>query len=334
MTTVTAPLVLRISVTDRCPLRCVYCPSARGGECARPVIACAADDIVRFVRVAQTAAGVAKVRLTGGEPLGRSDIVNLVAALAPLGVPDLGADHQRPAPGAARPVLAPGRTPPCQRQFSIPSTRKPSGASAQGGVLAPSLAGIDAALAAGLAPVRINTVSCAGVNDHEAEALVARALERGCGATLHRADALGPAPSGLPGLVHAVRRLLASVWPHLRFQPIAHEPASSSRRFTVTTRGRQARHGRLSSLRIANPFVSAAAACVSPQMVACSLPWPRRPHRHSRPASRPLIASSRRAHRRRPARRPCMQTPPSGPFCIPIPHVLGRWVNDRSRFEE
>jgi len=49
---------------------------------------------------------------------------------------------------------------------------------AQGGVLAHSLAGIDAALVAGLAPVRINTVVMRGVNDHEAEALVARALER------------------------------------------------------------------------------------------------------------------------------------------------------------
>ena len=234
MMTVTAPLVLRISVTDRCPLRCVYCRPYKE-ERARARDRLRADDITRFVRVAQTAAGVAKVRLTGGEPLGRSDIVDLVAALPPLGVPDLAltTNGQRLAP-LAQPLRQAGLH---RVNVSLDSLDPETFTRAsQGGVLAHSLAGIDAALAAGLAPVRINTVVMRGVNDHEAGALVARAIERGCKQRFIELMPSGLRPRDYQAWFISSAELHERLARTLDLAPIPHQPASSSRRFCATTR--------------------------------------------------------------------------------------------------
>ena len=246
MMTMTAPLVLRISVTDRCPLRCVYCRPHKEKD-ARARDRLRAEDIVRFVRVAQAADGVAKVRLTGGEPLGRSDIVNLVAALAPLGVPDLAltTNGQRLAL-LAQPLRQAGL-----HRVNVSLDSLDPGTftrTAQGGVLAHSLAGIDAALAAGLAPVRINTVVMRGVNDHEAEALVARALERGCEQRFIELMPSGLRPMDFQAWFMPSAELRERLARTFDLAPIAHEPASSSRRFCVTTHdGRQGTVGFISA---------------------------------------------------------------------------------------
>ena len=78
---------LRVSVTSRCNLRCVYCRPARGAEGADVL---SREEIVRFVRLA-VECGIEKVRLTGGEPLVRGDIVEIVRDLASSpGLGDLG----------------------------------------------------------------------------------------------------------------------------------------------------------------------------------------------------------------------------------------------------
>ncbi|MCL2422789.1 MAG: GTP 3',8-cyclase MoaA [Micrococcales bacterium] len=74
---------LRVSVTDRCPLRCTYCVPASGSTPLPRTSSLTADEIVRAVRVA-VAHGVTKVRLTGGEPLVRPDLELLVQRLAAL----------------------------------------------------------------------------------------------------------------------------------------------------------------------------------------------------------------------------------------------------------
>ncbi|HVW07352.1 MAG TPA: GTP 3',8-cyclase MoaA [Bryobacteraceae bacterium] len=80
---------LRISVTDRCNIRCFYCMPEEGGTYAEPAQLLTFDEIERFVRVA-AGLGVTKLRITGGEPLLRRDLPALVERLAAIpGIRDL-----------------------------------------------------------------------------------------------------------------------------------------------------------------------------------------------------------------------------------------------------
>src|ERR1035437_973249 len=80
---------LRISVTDRCQLRCVYCMPLEGVTKLPPGDILSFEEIIRFVRAMQSGFDLLKVHITGGEPLVRQGIEKLVAGLAALRIPDL-----------------------------------------------------------------------------------------------------------------------------------------------------------------------------------------------------------------------------------------------------
>ena len=81
---------LRISVTDRCNLRCVYCMPAEGIELISHKEILSFDEIYEAAKVA-VSMGVDKIRITGGEPLVRKDIVELIKMIASInGIKDLG----------------------------------------------------------------------------------------------------------------------------------------------------------------------------------------------------------------------------------------------------
>src|ERR1700733_10424464 len=79
---------LRVSITDRCNFRCVYCMPEEGSPVLPKDELLSAEEFVRIVRIA-VEAGIRKVRLTGGEPLVRKDLVEIVRGIAALGVDDL-----------------------------------------------------------------------------------------------------------------------------------------------------------------------------------------------------------------------------------------------------
>src|SRR5580658_4221931 len=80
---------LRVSVTDRCNFRCVYCMPEEGAPVSPKADILSADEIVRVVRIASSL-GMSKIRLTGGEPLVRKDITDIVHRIAALpGVSEL-----------------------------------------------------------------------------------------------------------------------------------------------------------------------------------------------------------------------------------------------------
>ncbi|MHB8827339.1 MAG: radical SAM protein, partial [Acidimicrobiales bacterium] len=79
---------LRVSVTDRCNLRCVYCMPEEGVAFRPREEILSFEEIARVARVARDL-GVTSVRLTGGEPLVRRDVVALVGQLRELGIDDL-----------------------------------------------------------------------------------------------------------------------------------------------------------------------------------------------------------------------------------------------------
>ncbi|MEK7382794.1 MAG: GTP 3',8-cyclase MoaA [Elusimicrobiota bacterium] len=163
---------LRLSVTDRCNLRCVYCLPPQGssfsprGDVLSPV------EIERLARVF-AAAGISKIRLTGGEPLVRSDIVDIVERLARVpGITDLSLSTNGVLLEAlARPLARAGLRRVNISLDSLDAER--FRALTRFGRLDEALSGIDAALEAGLTPVKVNVVVARGLNEDEVGAFAA-----------------------------------------------------------------------------------------------------------------------------------------------------------------
>jgi cyclic pyranopterin phosphate synthase len=170
---------LRISLTDRCNLRCTYCMPAEGLDWLPRSELLTDDEIIRLARIAVTRLGVTEVRLTGGEPLLRPGLPGLVARIAAL----------RPRPevslttnGIALARLAePLHEAGLDRLNVSLDTLSPQVFKqlTRRDRLGDVLAGLAAAAAAGLTPVKVNTVLMRGMNDHEAPSLLAYCLDQG-----------------------------------------------------------------------------------------------------------------------------------------------------------
>ncbi|OGS39160.1 MAG: cyclic pyranopterin phosphate synthase MoaA [Elusimicrobia bacterium RIFOXYD12_FULL_66_9] len=167
---------LRLSVTDRCNLRCQYClPEHHAGFAPAPDIL-TPDEIERVVRIF-AAAGVSRVRLTGGEPLVRTDIIEIVERLARVpGLSDLSMSTNGVllAP-LARPLVRAGLRRVNISLDSLDAERFRS--VTRFGRLDEARAGLDAALAAGLSPVKLNMVVARGLNEDEVDAFAALTQE-------------------------------------------------------------------------------------------------------------------------------------------------------------
>ena len=168
---------IRISVTDRCNLRCAYCRGAADFEDMSH------DEILRYeemIRIASAASelGILRFRVTGGEPLVRKGLDAFVAMLRELdGVREvaLTTNGTLLAPSAGRLARA-GLS---RVTVSIDSLDPGRYRRITGGQLARVLEGIDAAKAAGLEPVKVNVVVMRGINDDEVEAFIDLAARRG-----------------------------------------------------------------------------------------------------------------------------------------------------------
>jgi cyclic pyranopterin phosphate synthase len=169
---------LRISVTDRCNLRCIYCMPAEG------VSLMSHNDILSYEEiyaVAKAAAdlGINKVRLTGGEPLVRAELPELVRMLAGIDTID---DISLTTNGTmlehhAAELKQAG----LQRVNISLDTLKPDRFKSitRLGSLKDTLKGIDAAKIAGLNPVKINVVVMSGINDDELTDFAAKTTNEG-----------------------------------------------------------------------------------------------------------------------------------------------------------
>ena len=159
---------LRVSLTDRCNLRCAYCMPPEGLDWLPGAEVLTDDEIVRLITIGVERLGIKTVRLTGGEPLLRKNLELLVAdisALSPL--PDialttngigLAARAEKLAAAGLKRInvsldtLDPDTFTTMSRRRRLPDV----------------LAGITAAREVGLQPVKINTVLLRSINDHEA----------------------------------------------------------------------------------------------------------------------------------------------------------------------
>ena len=157
---------LRISVTDRCNLRCIYCMPPEGVELVSHNDILSFEEILPAVRAA-VSLGIDKIRITGGEPLVRSGIVDLVSMIAAVdGVKDISMTTNgvllekyavRLAGAGLNRVNISLDTLKHERFKEI--TRV--------GTLSDALKGLEAAKGAGLTPVKINMVPMLGINDDE-----------------------------------------------------------------------------------------------------------------------------------------------------------------------
>ncbi len=167
---------LRISVTDRCNLRCVYCMPPEGIQ-LRPH-----DEILRFEEIAEVVRaaaenGVREVRLTGGEPLARPNLPALVGMLSVIpGIEDISLTTnalllERHAAALAEAGLK-------RVNISLDTLQPERFARiTRGGSFEQAWRGILAAERAGLAPLKINAVAMRGVNDDEFLDLARLAVE-------------------------------------------------------------------------------------------------------------------------------------------------------------
>jgi GTP 3',8-cyclase len=170
---------LRISITDRCNLRCSYCMPAEGMAWLPRTEVLSYEEIARVARLCVERFGFESIRLTGGEPLVRAHVTRLIEMLAPLGV-DLALTsngvklaevaHDLKVSGLTRVNVSLDTL---QRDRFLALTRRDD--------LDRVIAGINAAIDAGLAPVKVNAVVMRNVNDDEIVDLARFGRDRGIG---------------------------------------------------------------------------------------------------------------------------------------------------------
>ena len=174
---------LRVSLTDRCNLRCSYCMPAEGLPWAERDALLDDAEVVRLVTVAVRELGVREVRFTGGEPLLRRGLAGIVAATAALRTADgapvrtslttngIGLDRRAAELAAAGLDRVNVSLDTLRRDRFLTLTRRDR--------LDDVLAGLRGAREAGLDPVKVNAVLLRGLNDDEAPELLRWALQEG-----------------------------------------------------------------------------------------------------------------------------------------------------------
>jgi GTP 3',8-cyclase len=170
---------LRVSLTDRCNLRCSYCMPPEGLPWLPSAEILADDEVIRLVRIAVEQLGVTEVRFTGGEPLLRPGLTKIVAAAAELAPrPKLSVTTNGI---GLRRLAEPLRTAGLDRVNVSLDTLRPDRFErlAFRRRLPDVLDGLAGAAGAGLTPVKLNAVLLRGINDDEAPDLLRFALEHG-----------------------------------------------------------------------------------------------------------------------------------------------------------
>jgi cyclic pyranopterin phosphate synthase len=170
---------LRVSLTDRCNLRCSYCMPAEGLDWLPNDDVLTDDEIVRLITIGVERLGIREVRFTGGEPLlrrGLPDIVRRTAALSPrpetsITTNGLGLTHTAKALAEAGLDRVNVSLDTVRSEDFLTITRRDR--------FADVVAGLEAASAAGLGPVKVNAVLLRGINDDQAPELLQWCMDRG-----------------------------------------------------------------------------------------------------------------------------------------------------------
>ena len=227
---------LRVSVTDRCNYKCIYC---RTGEYGAQYPELAIDEYLRLIRLF-VSLGIEKVRLTGGEPLLRNGLIDLIQELASLrtisGQPlDIAlTTNGHLLDKMAVPLKAAGlnRVTVSMDAVDAPTferiTRVP-------GSFKRVLAGIRAAKAAGLTPLKINCVLLRGFNDNEIEGFARFAREEDVIVRFIEFMPLEEDRLWTPEIVVTLDEIVSRISREMPLVPLApREPSETARRYTFS----------------------------------------------------------------------------------------------------
>ena len=170
---------LRVSLTDRCNLRCSYCMPAEGLDWLPQDETLTDDELVRLIRIGVERLGIQEIRFTGGEPLVRRGLPDLVRRVREI---DAGIDMSMTtnALGLARTAQALADAGLNRVNVSLDTVRPDTFHTiTRRDRLDDVIAGLAAAEAAGLGPVKVNAVLMRGLNDDQAPELLRWCLDRG-----------------------------------------------------------------------------------------------------------------------------------------------------------
>lgn len=170
-------LNLRISLTQRCNLKCVYCHREGQTPATTFSIEMTPDEIIRLTRLALSL-GISRVKLTGGEPLLRPDILQIVKGIGELrGLRDLSMTTNGQFLAAKAEALHKNGLK--RVNVNLPTLDSKTYQALNGGNLKDVIEGIRAAVNAGLHPVKLNMLILQGVNDGEIPRMIRFARESG-----------------------------------------------------------------------------------------------------------------------------------------------------------
>ncbi|WP_120003986.1 GTP 3',8-cyclase MoaA [Nesterenkonia muleiensis] len=170
---------LRLSLIDKCNLRCSYCMPAEGLPWLKREQLLTGDEVRRLVRIGVQQLGIRELRLTGGEPLVRQDLEEIIAGIRadhpelPIALTTNAIGLDRRAAGLRNAGLS-------RVNISLDSVHRETFAQlTRRDSLDKVLTGVSAAASAGLTPLKINAVLVRGANDHQAADLLSWSLAHG-----------------------------------------------------------------------------------------------------------------------------------------------------------
>jgi cyclic pyranopterin phosphate synthase len=246
---------LRVSLTDRCNLRCAYCMPPEGLDWLPTPQVLTGDEIIRLLRIGVETLGIREIRFTGGEPLLRRDLADIIAAAAALDPrPDISLTTN--GIGLSRHASALKAAGLDRLNVSLDTLRPEVFRKlTRRDRLDDVLAGLSAAAAAGLAPVKVNAVLMRDLNDDEAPALLAYCLEHGYEVRFIEQMPLDAQHGWQRSEMVTADEIFASLASAFSLSPDSERPRGSAPAETFLVNGGPARVGVIAS--VTRPFCGA-----------------------------------------------------------------------------
>jgi GTP 3',8-cyclase len=227
---------LRVSLTDRCNLRCSYCMPAEGLDWLPNDDVLSDDEVVRLITIAVERLGVREVRFTGGEPLlrrGLTDIVRRTAALHPRPETSITTN----ALGLTRTAFALAEAGLDRVNVSLDTARREDFHTiTRRDRFDDVVSGLEAAAAAGLGPVKVNAVLLRGINDDQAPELLRWCMDRGYELRFIEQMPLDAQHRWSRDSMITADEIFASLWTEFVLEP-AEEPRGSAPAELFTVNG-------------------------------------------------------------------------------------------------